>query len=150
MKAVGLGLAMIVLLLGVTASASANEGGHNTCRKLPPGKRLVKLSLKPDTEIGDLVAWISSITCAQFLLPGSLDLHSKKVTIIAPEPITAEEAYGLFLDALDSVELTVVREGRFLRVIETAKAKTSAIPFYVGDADDLERTSSLAAMKGAC
>jgi general secretion pathway protein D len=131
MKTVITGLAVLGLLLGVTPSTIAAQSDQQSCRKLPSGQRVVKLSLKPDTEIGDLLAWISSITCKQFVLPGSIDAHSKKVTIIAPQPITADEAYRLFLDALDSVGLTVVPVGNFLRVIETAKAKTSAIPVYL-------------------
>jgi len=101
------------------------------CRKFPAGKRIVKLNLKPDTDLGDLVAWISSITCKQFILPGTST--GKKVTIYAPQLISPEEAYRLFLDALDSVGLTVERTGRFLQIIETAKAKSSPIPFYGSD-----------------
>ncbi|HET6282508.1 MAG TPA: hypothetical protein VFH73_16205 [Polyangia bacterium] len=136
MKAAVMSLTVFGLLLGVTPSAMAAQGDQNTCRKLPSGLRVVKLSLKPDTELGDLLAWISSVTCKQFVLPGSIDVRSKKVTIVAPQPITADEAYRLFLDALDSVGLTVVPVGNFLRVIETAKAKTSAIPVYLGTAGD--------------
>jgi general secretion pathway protein D len=131
MKTVVVGLAMLGLLIGVTPSVIAANGAENTCRKLPSGQRVVKLSLKPETEIGDLLAWISSITCKQFVLPGSIDAGNRKVTIIAPQPITADEAYRLFLDALDSVGLTVVPAGNFLRVIETTKAKTAAIPVYL-------------------
>jgi hypothetical protein len=105
----------------------------DSCRKFPPGRRIVKLNLKPDTELADLVAWISSITCKQFILPGSIASASKKVTIFAPQLITPEEAYRLFLDALDSVGLTVEKAGRFMQIIETSKAKSSPIPFYGAD-----------------
>ena len=100
------------------------------CRKLPPGKRVVRLTLKPETTVDDLIVWISSITCKQFIVPGGIG-SGKTVTITSPELITPEEAYGLFLAALDSVGLTVYATGPFLRVIETAKAKTSPIPFVV-------------------
>jgi general secretion pathway protein D len=106
------------------------EKDFNTCKKFPAGKRIVKLNLKPDTELGDLIAWISSISCKQFLLPGTIPANSKKVTVVAPELITPEEAYRLFLGALDSVGLTVSQEGKFFRIIETVKAKTSSIPLY--------------------
>ena len=103
MKSVVVCLSLLGLLLGVIPCPSANAApsDQGTCRKLPAGKRVVKLSLKPDTEIGDLLAWISSITCKQFVLPGSIDARSKKVTIIAPQLITADEAYRLFLDAME-------------------------------------------------
>ena len=89
---------------GVTgANQLIGDKDFNTCKKFPAGKRIVKLNLKPDTELGDLIAWISSITCKQFLLPGTIPANSKKVTVVAPELITPEEAYRLFLGALESV-----------------------------------------------
>jgi hypothetical protein len=128
----------LLALLGVTVAGPSVAGaaapkraavaaGAGTCSKLPAGKRVVKLNLKPETEVADLVAWISSITCRQFLLPDVPASHAK-VTIVAPLPITPREAYGLFLEALDSVGLTVYPSGPFLRIIETPKAKTSPIP----------------------
>jgi len=101
-----------------------------SCRKLPAGKRIVKLNLKPETNVADLVAWISSITCAQLIVPDALTAIGKKVTIFAPELITPEEAYQLFLEALDSMGLTVVRVGHALQLIDIAKAKSAPIPFY--------------------
>jgi general secretion pathway protein D len=113
----------------------AGEKEFNSCKKFPAGKRIVKLNLKPDTELGDLISWISSITCRQFLLPGTIPANSKKVTVVAPELITPEEAYRLFVGALDSVGLTVVPSGKFLRIIETNRAKTSSISVYNEEGD---------------
>ena len=113
-----------------TGTADAGDKEFNTCKKFPAGKRVVKLNMKPDTELGDLLAWISSITCRQFILPGTIPANSKKVTIIAPQLITPEEAYRLFLAALDSVGLTVEPSGKFLRIIETLRAKSTSIPVY--------------------
>jgi hypothetical protein len=111
---------------GVHAAARV-QPGSGACSKLPAGKRIVKLNLKPETEIADLVAWISSITCKQFVLPDVPSAHAK-VTIVAPSLITAGEAYHLFLNALDSVGLTVYPAGSFSRIVETAKVKTCPIP----------------------
>ncbi|HVX93658.1 MAG TPA: hypothetical protein VHK47_02015, partial [Polyangia bacterium] len=120
----------------VTGTAEApGEKEFNSCRKFPAGKRIVKLNMKPDTELGDLISWISSITCRQFLLPGTIPANSKKVTIVAPQLITPEEAYRLFLAALDSVGLTVEPSGKFLRIIETLRAKSTSIPVYGEDSD---------------
>jgi general secretion pathway protein D len=120
---------------GAAAGPMIGEKEFNSCKKFPSGKRIVKLNLKPDTELGDLIAWISSITCKQFLLPGTIPANSKKVTIVAPELITPEEAYRLFLGALDSVGLTVQPSGKVLRIIETVKAKSAPIPLYGEDSD---------------
>jgi general secretion pathway protein D len=111
------------------AAASASSAG-DTCRPLPAGKRL-KLNLKPNTEVVDLVSWISAITCKHFIVPGSVPSQGKAVTIVSPRPITAAEAYHLFLAALDSVGLTVYPSGKVLRVIETSKVKSSPLPLYI-------------------
>lgn len=123
---------VVVLLVAAPAQgvAAPDEGAVTSCRKMPPGKRL-KLNLKPNTELRDLIAWIAAITCKQFVLPGTIASAGKTVTIIAPQPLTSAEAYQLFLHALDSVGLTVYQSGRFMRVIETEKAKASPIPILI-------------------
>ena len=124
-----------VLTTGAVAPAVAAEREPDpppACRKLPAGKRLVKLNLKPSTEIPDLVAWISSVTCKPFILPSAI-ATGKTVTVVSPQLITVGEAYALFLDALGSVGLTAYPEGRFMRIIETSRAKTSAIPVITDD-----------------
>ncbi|MES1157656.1 MAG: hypothetical protein ABUL67_01025 [Haliangium ochraceum] len=115
--------------------AHAEPRGHAgaegaACRQLPAKHAIVRLNLKPETDIVDLVAWISSITCRQFLLPGAILAANKKITVYAPQLITPDGAYHLFLSALDSVGLTVQKSGRFFRIIETAKAKNSDLPLY--------------------
>ena len=123
-------LAAVASLAGARPARAADRSAATpgaSCSKLPAGKRIVKLNLKPETEVGDLVAWISAITCKQFIVPDLAASHAK-VTIVAPSLITPREAYRLFLNALDSVGLTVLPQGSFLRILETAKVKTYPIP----------------------
>jgi general secretion pathway protein D len=102
------------------------EKEFNSCKKLPAGKRIVRLNLKPDTEVMDLIGWISSITCAQFIV--GVPVTGKKLTIVSPQLITPEEAYRLFFAALDSVGLTVEPTGKFLRLVENSKARFAPLP----------------------
>ena len=88
------------------------------------------MTLKPDTNVDDLVVWISSITCREFVWSEAIAARNKKVTIVAPLPMTPRQAFGLFLDALDSVGLTVEPSGKFWRIIETRKVKSTPIPLY--------------------
>jgi len=113
------------------ATARRDQKPAATCRPLPAGKRVVRLSLKPNTTISDLIVWISSVTCKQFIFSGEAAAAGKTVTIISPQLITPEEAYRLFLDALDSVGLTVYPTGRFLRIIELGKGPRSPIPVVI-------------------
>ena len=103
------------------------EREFNQCKKLPPGRRILKFNFKPDSEISDLVGWISTISCTQFLIAGPT-LQGKKVTVLSPQLITPEEAYRLFLGALESVGLTVEPMGKFLRIVETGRARFSNLP----------------------
>jgi general secretion pathway protein D len=106
--------------------ALPGEGTLNSCKKLPRDRRVVRLNLKPDTPVTDLIAWISSITCARFVI--GVPVGGKKVTILSPQLITPREAYHLFFAALDSVGLTVEETAGFLRVIESAKARFVPLP----------------------
>jgi hypothetical protein len=130
------GLLLLIALTGRATFAAAAPPpspattAGDTCRRMPEGKRL-KLTLKPNTDLVDLVSWISAITCKQFVIPGTIPPQSKTVTIIAPQTITSAEAYDLFLGALDAVGLTVYAAGDILRIIETSKIKSAPIPFYV-------------------
>ena len=92
----------------------------NHCKKLPAGKRVLKLTLKPDSEIADVIAWFSSVSCAQFIFPGQSFLQGRKVTILATQLLTPEEAYRLLLGALESVNLKVEPDGSFLRIVPTS------------------------------
>jgi general secretion pathway protein D len=111
----------------------------NTCRKSPARKGLVKVNLKPDTNVADLVVWISSITCREFVWSEAVAARNKKVTIVAPLLMTPRQTFNLFLDALDSVGLTVEPTGRFWRIIETGKVKSTPIPLYGWDGKRLTR-----------
>jgi hypothetical protein len=115
---------------GPSTSQPITEMGFNTCQKIPPGKRAVKINLKPDVELPELVAWISSITCKSFVLPGHLSAGGKKLTFVTQGTMTPNEAYATFLIALDSVGLTVERGSGYYKIIETAKAKSGSVPVY--------------------
>jgi general secretion pathway protein D len=114
------------------------EKEFNSCKKLPAGKAILKLNMKPDTEIGDLIGWLSSITCTPFLIPSTVGIAGKKVTVIAPQAMTPGEAYRLFYAALESVGLTVEPSGRFLRIVDTGRARMTKLPYY-GDHDAIPR-----------
>ncbi|HXU81975.1 MAG TPA: type II secretion system secretin GspD [Polyangia bacterium] len=125
---------------GTTTTSSSGlveypgEKEFNSCKKLPSGKAILKLNMKPDTEIGDLIGWLSSITCTPFLIPSTVGIAGKKVTVIAPQAMTPGEAYRLFYAALESVGLTVEPSGRFLRIVDTGRARMTKLPYY-GDHD---------------
>ena len=90
----------------------------------------VSVTFKPETELKDLVTWAMGFTCRNFLYDPSYVQRGKKVTIIAPNTMTPQEAYRVFLVALSTMGLTVVPKGNILRIVESATAKSETVPIY--------------------
>ncbi len=95
------------------------------CKAFPPNKK-VNFNLKPEAELADLVGFIKAISCRPIILPQNV--RQSKVTIIAPETVTASEAYRIFLSSLESMGLTVQPDGKVLKIIESNRARESSIP----------------------
>jgi type II secretory pathway component GspD/PulD (secretin) len=110
--------------------ASSPDAGAAPCRPLPPRMK-IKVSLKPDSEVADLLAWYSSLTCKPVLVSSGVATAGKKVTLMTPNPLNRAELDRLFLSALDSVGLTIAVNGKFLHVIDAAKARHSNTPVIV-------------------
>src|SRR5262249_59004758 len=84
-------------------------------------------------DIEKLVQTVADATCRTFILPENV---RGKISIIGPEngkvEVSGDQLYAAFLSALDANGLTVYPYGRFLRIVEKAKAKASNIPLIVG------------------
>jgi hypothetical protein len=126
-----------VLLLALAAApvaaqprdAGAPAGKHPATEKpsapcKPPRDRtLIRFTLGPDAEVADLITWYATTTCTGILMSSGSPLAGKKVTILAPEPITFAELRRLFNAALDSVGLVAEPDGKFLRIIDARRAR---------------------------
>jgi hypothetical protein len=122
-------LALLALLLAADAGAPpARKAPAPTdpCKKPPKDSTLVKVNLKPDSEVADVISFYAATTCTGMLLSSGTSLTGKKVTIVSPKPITIAELRRLFHAALDSVGLAAEPEGKFLRIIDAAKARPGA------------------------
>jgi hypothetical protein len=124
---------LAAMLLGAAGIASGAERGRSrapaqvSC-KPPPSKLKIKLNLKPDSEVADLLAWYSNLTCTPLMVSSGVTIAGKKVTILSPTPVTVAEIDALFRGALESVGLTLQRDGKFLYVIDATKARHSNTP----------------------
>jgi general secretion pathway protein D len=97
------------------------------CKKYPPNKRF-KWELRGEVDLMTMLNAMAPMLCRPFIVPASV--RQSKVTIIAPDTLTAPEAYRMFLSALESMGLTVQPEGKVLKIIESSRARESAIPLY--------------------
>jgi type II secretory pathway component GspD/PulD (secretin) len=135
-------LVTVILAAPLVLATSAEAGGKPAARPQPPpakdqsscrppsDRTVVRVNFKPDSEVTDVITWYANLTCTSVLMSSTVPLAGKKVTILAPKPITVAELRELFLASLESVGLTVERTGKFLRIIDAAKARSSVTPVY--------------------
>jgi len=88
----------------------------------------VAVTFKPETELKDLITWVMGFTCKNFMLDPRIVSTGKKVTVIAPNKMSAQEAYNVFLAALSTMGLTVVPKGNVMRIVESATARSETVP----------------------
>ena len=78
-----------------------------------------------DVEIQDLVQTMAKLTGRNFMLDERV---RGRVTIISPSPLTVEEAYRVFLGALEFRNLTVVPSGKVLKIVPLQNAIRNPAP----------------------
>lgn len=93
-------------------------------RPMPPGHR-VKFNLQ-DADLAELVNHISGLTGRRFIYGAKV--RQIKATVVAPEPVTLEEAYQAFLSILEANGMTVVPHGRFLKIVDSGGVIGQATP----------------------
>jgi len=125
-----LSLLLCVVALGwlaTTASAASKE----------------KITLEfNDVDIKVVVKFISQLVHKNFIVD---DAVKGKVTVISPVPVSADEAYEIFLSILDVKGFAAVPAGRVVKIIPAAEARAKRLPTVTvgaakGPADDRVRT----------
>ena len=76
---------------------------------------------------------ISELTKRNFIIPEKI--KGQKLTILSPTKITPAEAYQVFLAALAINDITIVKVGKFYKLVSSKDAIKQPIPTCVGDAD---------------
>lgn len=114
---------LLIAVLLAAAPARADEALY-ACKKPAPGTRFT-VSLKPGTSLAELAAWVSSFTCKNVVYSAELACRSSRVNVLAPGEMTAVEAYQLFVDALEVMELKVKARGKTLLVLDAIPGKAT-------------------------
>ena len=142
---------LIVTSLLTMAPCAANAESKETpvvgeddalyrCSKGRTGE--VSVSFKPDIELKELMTWVVGFTCKNFILDPRVVTVGKKITVIAPNKMSAAEAYRLFLASLSTMSLTVVPKGNVLRIEDAGAARRDTVPIMrkgVPDDDQVVR-----------
>ena len=110
----------------------------HSCSK-PRGR--VRVSLRPEASLGDLVGWAMSFSCKNFIYRADLAKRSSKVEVLAPAEMSAKQSYHLFEVALQSLGLTLIKKGSLLHIVEASKGGGFALPIRTssGGGQALER-----------
>lgn len=113
------------------ADTGAMPAGFDRCEKHRGNERF-RITLPKEAELTDLVHWMSSVSCQKFIWEPKV--RGGKATILAPEPVTMQEAFAAFHAALQTMGLTVEGAGDFYKIVESADAANHALPLYGTDA----------------
>jgi general secretion pathway protein D len=128
-----------ILILAAAAPAFAQPAGGSAAPAASDDQPVyvckhatgtVAVNFKPESELKDLITWAMGFTCKNFILDPRIVSTGKKVTVIAPNKMTAPDAYRLFLASLSTMGLTVVPKGNALRIVESQTAKSETVPIY--------------------
>ncbi|HNL91318.1 MAG TPA: hypothetical protein PKH01_00330 [Pseudomonadales bacterium] len=84
-----------------------------------------------NADVKDVIRWASDLTTKNIIVHPSV--VGKKITIVAGEPMTREEAWQVFLSALQVNGLAVVENGDTVKVLPEPEAKTEKVPVVDGE-----------------
>lgn len=118
-------LAGCVFAHGVARSqeAAPPASGQIDISKFKPGQDFVTLNFT-NIDISALVKVMSELTRRNFIIDERV---TGKVTLMTPTKISPEEAYQVFLSALEIKGFTAVEDGKIIRIIPAATARQSGL-----------------------
>lgn len=100
--------------------------------ELDARKRTAKFTFEfSKAEVVDIVKAISDMTGQNFIIPERV--KGQRLTILSPTQITAAEAYQVFHTALAANGISIVRTGRFYKLLDSKDAIKDTIPTCIDD-----------------
>jgi len=113
------------------AESSEDDDGLYSCKK---ARGRFKVNLKDEVELKDLITWAMSFRCENFIYGTGIGGRSAKVVLITPKEMSAAQAWRVWQVALQNMNLTWVKKGNVIEIVEAPQAKRSALPVYSGAA----------------
>lgn len=95
--------------------------------KPKPMGHQVKFNLQ-DADLAELVNHISGMTGKRFIYGPKV--RQIKATVVSPAPVSLAEAYQAFLSILEANGMTVVPQGRFLKIVDSGGVVNQTTPVY--------------------
>ncbi len=113
-----------------TAGGESIPGDDDALYRCGKAQGSMTVSLRPGMKLDELAGWAMSFTCKNLVFSGAIGARQLAVTVMAPRPMKASEAWRLFLVALQSLNLTVVPRGDLLEIVEAPTAKRQSLPLF--------------------
>lgn len=101
------------------------DGPLYDCAKV---KSDVVVSFRPGVSLKDLISWAMSFSCKNFVYSSPLASRSATIDIVAPNRLSAKQAWSLFHVSLRSMGLSAIPKGQFLEIVESARGPDHALP----------------------
>ena len=98
---------------------------------------MVRINMN-DADIRTVIQWIAEQTQKNFIIDPRV---KGKLSVLSSQPMTMDEAYQVFLTALDVYGFAVVESGGNVKVIPNAQARSSGLPIVEAFTTD-ERDSA--------
>ena len=93
----------------------------------PPSSR-ERFTFDFEGDIKQLVDTIAKRMCKNFIITNKV--RSQKFEIVAPTPVTADDIWRAFLSSLEANDLSLVRVGRYYKIIQATDGTRSPVPIY--------------------
>ena len=111
-------------LLGTAMSPRLDHTARLAVAEASSPAGTIHLNLR-NVDIVQMITMMSTLTGRNFLVDEKV---RGQVTLMAPTPVTIEEAYQIFLAALAMQGFTVVPQGPISTIVPSRDAKTQALP----------------------
>jgi general secretion pathway protein D len=109
---------------GPATPGPAGPGPEAHVKREPGGKVTLNFA---DVEISSIIKLFSEITGKNFIYDETL---KGRITIIAPSPLTKDEALSLFVSALEIKNFTVLPAGAAYKIVPSSIAKQSGMKVF--------------------
>ncbi len=110
MRRLVLAVSLLSVLLGLSVTPAWSQAAP---------QRPVKVTLDfNDVDLSVFVRFMSELTGKQFILD---DKVTGKITVFSPTKVTVDQAYGMFLSALEVRRLSAVSKGNVIQIVQTAE-----------------------------
>lgn len=115
----------------ITDTTGTSGAASGAAAKSGAAENGILLNFK-DVELHQIIDLISDLTGKNFLVDEKV---RGKVTIVAPRPVSLDEAYNVFLSILEVQGFTVVPQGPITKIIPSREVKENPLPTAINERD---------------